>query len=462
MSDHLSDEKTAGLFINEKERHNQLESLTRFILEDWRQSTFAVMLFGYVGYYICRGNLSAAFPLMSQEFGYTNAQLGIIASSSEIAYAFGKFINGPLADKIGGRKIFLLGMIGAILANLLFSQMRSISAFIVVWCICRYFLSMGWGGLTKTIGAWYEPERNGTVMGVISLNFQFGGVVASLFAGGLVAIGCSWDKLFIYPALVLFFIFLWSARSSKDSPDDIIPGIRFGANAGRKHAIAEIKEDREGHVDVFQIMRGLLGMRLFQYLLLYSFITTLLRSIFFFWTPKFLVDIGMGASFAILKSALFPFLGCVGTVLLGWYTDRFATNGDRARAMWIMLIGLVVCMVGIAIMAKGGLVSSAYQNWIVVLLGLSGFFLLGPYAMSSGCLTLDIAGSKGAGSCTGLIDGVGYIGGALAAWGAGYVSDKLGWSEVFWILALFSLLAVFSAWLMSREFQHIAAKNLES
>lgn len=454
-------EELPKLFINEEEKHNQLESLTRFILNDWRQSTFAVMLFGYVGYYICRGNLSAAFPLMSQEFGYNNAQLGIIASASEIAYAIGKFINGPLADKIGGRKIFLIGMLGAIIANLLFSQMHTLTAFMVIWCICRYFLSMGWGGLTKTIGAWFEPEHNGTVMGIISLNFQFGGVVASLFAGGLVALGCTWDKLFIYPAAVLFLIFLWSIRSSKDSPQDIIPGVRFGANAGHKVAIAEIAEEADGSLDVFKIMRSLLRMRLFQYLLLYSFITTLLRSIFFFWTPKFLVDIGMGASFAILKSALFPFLGCVGTVLLGWYTDRFANNGDRARAMWIMLLGLVGCMVGIAIMAQGGLVSSSYQNWIVVLLGLSGFFLLGPYAMSSGCLTLDIAGSKGAGSCTGLIDGVGYIGGALAAWGAGYVSDKLGWSQVFWILTLFSVLAVFAAWLMSLEFQKLARQKAE-
>ncbi len=447
---------SSNLFSDEKERKSHLESLARFVLNDWRQSTFAVMLFGYVGYYICRGNLSAAFPLMSQEFGYTNAQLGLIASSSEIAYALGKFINGPAADRIGGRKIFLIGMFGAILMNLLFSQMRSLSAFVVVWCLCRYFLSMGWGGLTKTIGAWYEPERNGTVMGVISLNFQFGGVVASLFAGALVAFGFSWDKLFIYPALVLFLIFLWSVRSSKDSPQDIIPGIRFGGNAGQKKAIASLNEEEDGKMDVLKIMKSLLKMRLFKYLLLYSFITTLLRSIFFFWTPKFLVDIGMGASFAILKSALFPFLGCIGTVLLGWYTDKFASNGDRASVMWKMLLGLVLSMVGIAILAKGGIVSSSYQNWIVVLLGMAGFFLLGPYAMSSGCLTLDIAGSKGAGSCTGLIDGVGYLGGALAAWGAGYVSDLLGWSEVFWILSGFSLLAVFSAWLMSREFQRIA------
>lgn len=235
--------------------------------------------------------------------------------------------------------------------------------------------------------------------------------------------------------------------------------MRFGGNAGVKAAIVDVKEEADGSLSVKKIMLGLLQMRLFQYLLLYSFITTLLRSIFFFWTPKFLVDIGMGASFAILKSALFPFLGCVGTVLLGWYTDKFADNGDRARAMWIMLLGLVACMIGIALLIGTGIVSTLNQNYIVILLGLSGFFLLGPYAMSSGCLTLDIAGPKGAGSCTGLIDGVGYMGGALAAWGAGYVSDKLGWAEVFWILALMSLLAVFSAWLMSVEFRKIAGKG---
>ena len=71
------------------------------VLVRWRLSTFWVCLIGYVGYYLCRGNLSAAFPLLEQEFGFSNTQLGLIASLSEIAYAIGKFINGPLADKVG-------------------------------------------------------------------------------------------------------------------------------------------------------------------------------------------------------------------------------------------------------------------------------------------------------------------------------------------------------------------------
>ncbi len=424
-------------------------------LKFWRNSTFAVMLVGYIGYYICRANLSAAFPLISKTFGYTNTQLGLIASASEIAYAIGKFINGPLADRIGGRFIFLVGMAGAILFNVIFAYSSSIAMFVLVWCLCRYFLSMGWGGIAKTIGAWYEPKSYGTVMGFISLNFQFGGVVATLFAGFLVSLGCSWDKLFLYPACVLSLIWIWSYFSSKESPQHVIPDVQFGQNNSTKKSIADIRDD-EQESGVWKIMAHLLRMKLFRQLLLFSFVTTLLRSIFFFWIPKLLVDIGMTDTNAILKSAIFPFLGCLGTILLGWYTDKYAKNGDRARAMWIMLTGLMVCllMTSFLIHTKGN------HNLIVFLISMCGFFLLGPYAMSSGCLTLDIAGSKGAGSCTGLIDGVGYFGGALASWGAGALSDILGWGGVFLVLTAFSMLAVFTAYLMSREFQAIYKQSV--
>ncbi len=417
----------------------------------WRVSTFWVMLLGYVGYYLCRGNLSAAFPLLEQEFGYSNTQLGLIASLSEIAYAIGKFINGPLADKVGGRRIFLIGMGGAIFWNLIFSLSASLTAFIVVWCFCRYFLSMGWGGLTKTIGNWYPPERNGTVMGLISINFQFGGVAATLFAGLLVTLGVAWQGLFVYPALVLSGIFVWSIMASRSDPQVVVPGVSFGRSAAGKKQLADYGD--ESKLEIQTILKTLLRMPIYRQLLLFSFLTTLLRSVFFFWTPKFLFDIGLGASAAILQSAIFPFLGVIGTVFIGWYTDHYANNGDRARTMWIMLLCLVVFLALIALHSSS---DSPDFNLLMIYLGASGFFLLGPYSMSSGCLTLDIAGPKGAGSCTGIIDGLGYIGGAIAAFSAGYLSDFLGWSQVFLILSGFALISALSAYLMSREFQRLA------
>ena len=420
----------------------------------WRTSTFWVMLIGYVGYYICRGNLAAAFPLLTQEFGYSNTQLGLIASLSEMAYAAGKFINGPLADKIGGRKIFLVGMAGAIFFNIIFAISASLTAFIIVWCFCRYFLSMGWGGLTKTIGNWYPRERNGTVMGLISVNFQFGGVAATLFAGFLVAMGVPWQGVFIYPAMVLALILLWSYFASRSSPSDVVPGARPIEGETSKEQIADYGDEEQPPVST--IMKTLLRLPIYRQLLVFSFLTTLLRSVFLFWTPKFLFDIGLGASSAILRSAIFPLLGVAGTVFIGWYTDHYARNGDRARMMWIMLSVLVFCMIAIAVLSNA---SEPNFNMILFFLGASGFFLLGPYSMSSGCLTLDIAGAKGAGSCTGIIDGMGYIGGAIAAFAAGILSDYLGWPQVFLVLSVFAVISTLSAWLMSRGFQKMARES---
>lgn len=435
---------------------SQLKTLKR-----WRTSTFLVMLFGYIGYYMIRQNLSAAFPLMEKAFHFSNAELGMIAAWSEIVYAIGKFLNGPLADKIGGKKIFLLGMAGGILCNLVFAFGSSILWFVVVWCVCRYFLSMGWGGVAKTIGAWYEPERNGTVMGWISLSFQFGGVVATLFAGWLVSQGQSWDKLFIYPALLVMLVWIWSYFASKEEPADVIAGASFHANE-HEASLAHFEEEKE--VGGSKIILTLFKMPIFNHLLIFAFLTTFLRSIFIFWTPKFLVDIGMGDASSIFGSALLPFLGCIGTILLGWYTDTHSRH-NRARAMWIMLLGLVMSLTGIALLS-GQIPDpmpqvlppqvTALHLPIVVLLGLSGFFLLGPYSMSAGALTLDIAGAKGAGTCAGIIDGVGYIGGALATWGAGQMSDSLGWSQVFWVLAVCAVFSVGSAMLLSAYFNRVA------
>lgn len=424
-------------------------------LERWRISTFWVMLIGYIGYYICRGNLSAALPLLEQEFGYSNTQLAWIGALSELTYALGKFINGPLADRLGGRRIFLIGMVGAIFWNIIFSLSSSLTAFIVVWCCCRYFLAMGWGGLTKTIGNWYPTERNGTIMGFISINFQFGGVIAALFAGFLVQqMGVSWQGVFIYPALVLSLIFVWSYFASKASPKDVVPDVEIASENNRSQ-LADYGTDEEQPAFT-TILRTLLGLPIYRLLLLFSFITTMLRAVFLFWTPIFLYDIGLEAGESILKSAVFPALGVLGTVFIGWYTDRYAVDGDRAKMMWIMLCALVASLFMIGLLTTG---ENINHNLVLVFLGATGFFLLGPYSMSSGCLTLDIAGAKGAGSCTGTIDGIGYVGSFISTLAAGIISDYLGWSEVFFLLAGFAVIAVLSAYSLSREFQRMAARQ---
>lgn len=150
--------------------------------------------------------------------------------------------------------------------------------------------------------------------------------------------------LFAMGTTLLYFVvvWVWAYFASKATPADVVPGVEFGKSEVGKQSLANFEgRENEGEaLNVWSIIWTLLQMPVFRHLLVFSFVTTFLRSIFLFWTPKFLVDIGMGSTNAILKSAIFPFLGCLGTILLGWYTDKYAKNGDRARAMWIMLVGL--------------------------------------------------------------------------------------------------------------------------
>jgi sugar phosphate permease len=257
--------------------HASLSSTDLLLLKRWRVSTLLVTIIGYIGYYICRANLSAAFPLMSEAFHFTNSELGLIALYSEIAYATGKFINGPLGDRLGGKKIFLVGLLGAIACNFIFSMGEQLIFFILVWSVCRYFLSMGWGGLTKMIGHWYEPERNGVIMGWVSLNFQFGGVLATLFAGLIVSMGGSWRDVFIYPPLLSLVIFVYALVASKDGPNDVIKGTRFGKSTQGKSQILETGENSSA----MDLVRGLLKLPVYRQLLAFSFLTTFLRSNFF-------------------------------------------------------------------------------------------------------------------------------------------------------------------------------------
>ena len=99
----------------------------------WQTLTLALLMIGYAGYYLCRSNLSATLPLivdgMVQEGmdpAAARLRLGTIASLGVLAYAVGKFLSGTLADFLGGKRNFLLGMGGSVAFTIWFAAGHSI------------------------------------------------------------------------------------------------------------------------------------------------------------------------------------------------------------------------------------------------------------------------------------------------------------------------------------------------
>jgi sugar phosphate permease len=109
-------------------------------LTRWHVLTVSLLFLGYGGYYFCRSDYSVALPLILAEevrkgtpANVAQIRLGSIASLGVLAYAIGKFPSGGLADRFGGRRNFLGGMLGSIVFTVLFMLGGGFPIFTIAW-----------------------------------------------------------------------------------------------------------------------------------------------------------------------------------------------------------------------------------------------------------------------------------------------------------------------------------------
>ena len=148
-------------------------SLPPGALQRWQVRIALNLFVGYGAYYLCRSNLAVAAPLLIQEFGgrgLNKEVLGQIASVGVLFYAAGKVLNGVLGDLLGGKRIFLLGMVGAVAATVAFGLGQGVGVFFAAWAANRLVQSMGWAGLVKTTANWFSYRAYGRIMGLLSLS----------------------------------------------------------------------------------------------------------------------------------------------------------------------------------------------------------------------------------------------------------------------------------------------------
>src|SRR5215472_14277096 len=74
----------------------------------------------YALFYMSRYNYSATAPYLAATLGWKNAQLGIFETVMPLVYGLSVFFNGPVADRIGGKRAFLFGTLGAAAMNVAF------------------------------------------------------------------------------------------------------------------------------------------------------------------------------------------------------------------------------------------------------------------------------------------------------------------------------------------------------
>jgi sugar phosphate permease len=160
-------------------------------------------------------------------------------------------------------------------------------------------------------------------------------------------------------------------------------------------------------------------------------------TIFLTWFPAYLND---GRGFSLTEMGLFtsiPLLaGVLGDMAGGAASDhlyRRSGNLKIARRL-IAVVGFVIAGVTmpIAVLASNPIISVAW-------------FCLGVFALEltvgvSWAVALDIGGEY-AGSVSAVMNTCGNIGGAIAAAVTGYIVTTVGWTEVFYVVAVLLMIA---------------------
>jgi sugar phosphate permease len=422
-------------------------------LTRWHLLTVSLLFLGYGGYYFCRSDYSVALPLILAEqvhkgtpANIAQIRLGSIASLGVLVYALGKFPSGGLADRFGGRRNFLGGMLGSVVFTLLFMLGGGFPIFTLAWLGNRLVQSLGWAGLVKVTSRWFSYTTYGSVMAVLSLSYLFGDAVSRTIMSLLLAHGFGWRGIFGAGAGLLSLLFLTNLILLRESPQSYsLPppeenplNLFSGAGAGASQS---------GTAAIF---RTFMSSYAFWLVCGLSLGTTLLRETFNLWIPTYFTQMaGMTGAQAASGSALFPFFGGVSVVLAGFLSDYLGPEG-RSRILFGGLCCTVPALLGLALVTI-----HAPRAVPLALVAAVAFCLLGPYSYLGGAMSLDFGGKEGSATASGLIDGFGYLAGVLSGNGMAHLAVTFGWQTMFLILAgvagLTSVVGAMAIWQQHRR-----------
>ncbi len=390
-----------------------------------QRKTLATLFGGYVGYYFCRSHLSVATPLILAAFaseGVTKETLGTVVSVGVACYAIGKAIAGPLADRFGGRRLFLGGMFLSALATaaaaIIIGATNAFVIFGSLWALNRFAQSIGWVALVRVVGRWFPVGRHATVMGVLSLSFLLGDAFVRLVLGTTIRIGeinrdgpleilNSWPAVFGVAAGILAIFAVLTSIFLRESPLDVGLPEPPANPINLYHDFAATRT----RPSLVHLLIPLLSSGLFWLVCGMSFGLTLIRETFNTWTPTYLneaVELRVGA--AALGSVLPPLGGAAAVVMAGVLSDRI--GGRHGRIILPSLVLLGVTLLAIATMDTQGRPVLALS-----LVTAAQFFLVGPYSYLAGVMALDLGGKTGNSTASALTDTAGYIGALLSGFG---------------------------------------------
>ncbi len=410
----------------------------------------------YAFFYMSRYNFAATMSELSKTFGWTNTQLGVFETTMPLVYGLSVVLNGPLADRFGGRKAFLFGAVGVTLMNFAFGACMLtvvtpaviardahvvapavlsdgiapgtlLGVMVALWGVNGYFQSFGALSIVKVNAHWFHVRERGTFAGVFGVLIRLGLILA--FSGVpliLTVLPLRWAYWLpgIFVGVMFTVNLIWMRDSPRDAGCGDLDTGEGDADDGRPASLKAVlaKVFARKTTWLIALCSMMIGM--------------VRRSTVDSWYPKYFREIHVrGATTELAHYAPYQgaawgiaLLGIAGGFAFGIASDRLYA-GRRAPAITYGFVGMAATLVLLGLSGRLGLGPWAPALCLAVL----SFFVNGAHGMVGGAASMDFGGRKAAATAAGLFDGMQYLASSIVGIGMGWVLDHWGWAAWPWV-----------------------------
>jgi OPA family glycerol-3-phosphate transporter-like MFS transporter len=420
----------------------------------------------YAFLYMGRYNLTVSKTALGSLM--TNKDFGWIFGIGTVVYGVSFLVNGPLVDKIGGKRGIIIGAVGASLANILLGvltylivtnrlKMRLVVAFSVIYAVNMYFQSYGAVSIIKVKAYWFHVRERGVFGAIFGTLISFGvyfafdwgkaivdmaaanptgeigwlhALIQRVFVPKDTSVNATWAVFFIPAAILLVWALLdwWLIKDTPEEAD--FPHFDpADASSGLMHI----------ELTTMDLLKKVFTSPLMLMIAMIELTSGVLRNGIMTWYFIFAKEVKQtGAEFFLDHwGLLLCFFGMAGGFAGGLVSDKFFHS--RRGPPTAILCGFMFLM---ALLMTIYLFSSPFIVGLASLLITTA--VIGVHSLMSGTAAADFGGRKATATCSGIVDGFVYLGTGLQAVSLGYLT---GQSWYWWPIYLmpFALLGGFLA-----------------
>jgi AAHS family 4-hydroxybenzoate transporter-like MFS transporter len=309
-------------------------------------------------------------PALAREWGLTKSALGPVFSAGLFGLMIGALLLGPLADRIGRKRIIILSTLAFGICALATAFVHDVNALLAI----RFLTGLGLGGAMPNAVAMtseFNPRRRrATMVMIMFCGFSVGAALGGLLAAALIP-HFGWRSVFVVGGVAPLLLVPILAQRLPESvrflaltgrADEEVAGLLRSISPMAVFAPATrfvVQEPELPGIPVLHLFRG--GRTPVTLLLWVVFFMSLLNLYFLSnWLPTVLNDLGASVSASAAIGSMLQVGGVVGTFALGSIIDRFSF---RALALVYFIavfavgaigqLGHSIVLVTIAIFAAG-------------------------------------------------------------------------------------------------------------